>query len=291
MDAKEIFKKVRKLEISTKGLVNNLFGGEYHSAFKGSGMAFSEVREYQYGDDVRMIDWNVTAKTGSPYIKVFEEEREQTLMLCVDISPSEVFGSKNQRKMDLSIEICAVLAFSAISNGDKVGLLLFTDRIEKVVLPRKGKQHVLRLIRDLYSAKPEGKGTDVSIPLDFVNRMLKRRSIVVMASDFHSKDFDKAMKITNRKHDLVNLFINDQYEYDLPNVGIVPIRDAETGRTVVVDTGSKKLRDAYSKRRRERHQKLLDHFLKLHVDTVDVQTNESYIEPLRNFFIRRLNRY
>lgn len=291
MIANDIFKKVRKLEIRTKGLVNNLFGGEYQSAFKGRGMVFSEVREYQFGDDIRQIDWNVTARTGSPYIKVFEEEREQNLMLCVDISPSGIFGSGNQRKRDLAIELCAVLAFSAINNGDKVGMIMFSDQIEKTVPPRKGKLHALRLIRELYATKPVGTGTNLAEMLNYLNKLLKRRSIVVVASDFQDVNFDKQMKITNKKHDLVNIIIEDILENELPSLGIIPLKDAETGAVRWVDTSNSKVRSVYRERRIKRHQELLDHLMKLRVDTITVNTNESYVEPLMKFFERRVKRY
>jgi uncharacterized protein (DUF58 family) len=289
--SREIFKKVRQLEIRTRGLVNNLFGGEYHSAFKGRGMVFSEVRSYQYGDDIRSIDWNVTARTGTPFIKVFEEEREQTLMLCVDLSRSGLFGSGTQRKQDLITELCAVLAFSAIKNNDKVGMILFTDRIEKVVLPRKGKTHVLRMIRDLYAFEPVGKGTDLAAPLDLVNRILRRRSIIAFITDFQASDYEKALKITNRKHDLVVLQIADQFEKDLPDVGLITLRDAETGRSVLVDTSSKKVRAAFRKQQMDMDQALDTLFLKNKIDAIRIYTNQSYIEPLMNFFKRRGQRY
>ncbi|MDZ7694502.1 MAG: DUF58 domain-containing protein [Balneolaceae bacterium] len=291
MISKEILKKIRKLEIRTKGMVNNIFGGEYQSAFKGRGMEFSEVRAYTYGDDIRQIDWNVTARTGDPFIKLFEEEREQTLMLCVDISPSGFFGSHNQRKMDLAIEICAVLAFSAIKNNDKVGIVLFSDVIEKVVPPKKGRLHVLRLIRELYTTEPQGKGTDLSEALSYVNRLLNRRAIVVLASDFQDSDFEKQIKITSRKHDLVNIMINDDLEEELPDLGIVPLKDAETGSEVLVDTSSKKVREAYKKRKIKRKLELKNRFRRLKIDTIDLQTNRSYIQPLMNFFHRRMRRY
>lgn len=291
MISKEILSKIRKLEIHTKGLVNNIFSGEYQSAFKGRGMEFSEVREYTFGDDVRQIDWNVTARSSEPYIKVFEEEREQTLMLCVDISPSGYFGSHSQTKMELAIEICAVLAFSAIKNGDKVGLVLFSDKIEKVVPPKKGRTHVLRLIRELYTTKPDGTSTNIGEALSYVNRLLTRRSILVLASDFQDENFEKQHRITSQKHDLVNLVINDRLEEDLPDIGIVPFRDAETGKESLVDTSSKKVREAYRKRVQERKNSLQEYFLKNKMDSIDVYTNESYIKPLINFFQRRISRF
>ena len=291
MISKEILKKVRKIEIRTKGMVNNILGGEYQSAFKGRGMEFSEVREYTYGDDIRQIDWNVTARTGEPFIKMFEEEREQTLMLCVDISPSGVFGSRTQSKMELAIEICAVLAFSAIKNSDKVGLVLFTDVIEKVVPPKKGRIHVLRLIRELLTTEPEGTGTDISEALSYVNRLLNRRAIVVMASDFQDKNYDKQLKITNKKHDLVSIFINDKLEDELPDLGLIPLKDAETGQEVLVDTSSKKVRQAYQKRRIKEKEQIRNQFLRMKIDTIELHTNESYVQPLMNFFHRRARRY
>lgn len=291
MISKDILSKIRKLEIHTKGLVNNIFSGEYQSAFKGRGMEFSEVRAYTFGDDVRQIDWNVTARSSEPYIKVFEEEREQTLMLCVDISPSGFFGSHSQTKMELAIEICAVLAFSAIKNGDKVGLVLFSDHIEKVVPPKKGRTHVLRLIRELFTTEPEGKATNIADALAYVNRLLTRRAILVLASDFQDQDFEKQHRITTRKHDLVNLVINDKLEEDLPDIGIVPFRDAESGKEALVDTSSKKVREAYKKRVKDRKKSLHQYFLKNKMDYIDVYTNESYIRPLINFFQRRISRY
>lgn len=291
MISKEILQKVRKIEIRTKGKVNSLFGGEYQSAFKGRGMEFSEVREYTYGDDIRQIDWNVTARTGDPFIKQFEEEREQTLMLCVDISPSGIFGSHDQSKMELSIEICAVLAFSAIKNGDKVGLVLFTDEVEKVIPPKKGRLHVLRLIRELLTTEPKGTGTDLSEALSYVNRLLNRRAIIILASDFQDDNYDRQMKITSRKHDLVNIFINDKLEDELPDLGLIPLKDAETGEEVLVDTSSKTVRQEYRKKREIAKKKLRDHFLRMKIDMIELETNASYIRPLMTFFRRRSHRY
>jgi uncharacterized protein (DUF58 family) len=291
MIPKEILKKIRKLEIQTKGIVNTLFGGEYQSAFKGRGMEFSEVRAYTYGDDIRQIDWNVTARTGDPFIKIFEEEREQTLMLCIDISQSGTFGSQSQSKMDLAIELAAVLAFSAIKNSDKVGLVLFSDHIEKVVPPKKGRTHVLRLIRELYTTKPTGTGTDIADALSYINRLLDRRAIVVLTSDFQDTHFEKQLRITNQKHDLVSIIINDHLEDELPDVGLVKIRDAETGVEKMIDTSSWKVREAYKIRRMEQKAYIHDKMLKMKIDAVEVQTNESYVQPLMNFFKRRGSRY
>lgn len=291
MIPKEILKKIRKLEIQTKGIVNSLFGGEYQSAFKGRGMEFSEVRAYNYGDDIRQIDWNVTARTGDPFIKVFEEEREQTLMLCIDISQSGTFGSQNQSKMDLAIEVCAVLAFSAIKNSDKVGLVLFSDHIEKVVPPKKGRTHVLRLIRELYTTEPTGSGTDIADGLSYINRLLNRRSIVVLASDFMDSDFEKQLRITNQKHDLVSIIINDKLEDELPNIGLVTLRDAETGEQKTIDTSSQKVRKAYKERRMQQKAYIHERLLKMKIDAVELHTGQSYIQPLMNFFRRRGSRY
>lgn len=291
MISKEILKKIRKLEIQTKGLVNNLFGGEYQSAFKGRGMAFSEVRSYSYGDDIRQIDWNVTARTGEPFIKIFEEEREQTLMLCVDISNSGKLGTKMYTKAELAIEICAVLAFSAIQNGDKVGLVLFSDVVEKVVPPKKGKKHVLRIIRELYTTKATGKGTSISTALNYVNRLLNRRSIVVLASDFQDTEYDTALKITNQKHDLVNLSIRHPFEEELPDLGLLPLYNAETGEQVMVDSSNKKLRAYLQSKLKEKHATFDKHMVKLQMDTIVVHTDKSYIRPLMSFFQRRLSRY
>src|SRR5699024_4512527 len=291
MTSKEILKKVRKIEIRSKGMVNSAFGGEYQSAFKGQGMEFAEVRAYNYGDDVRQIDWNVTARTGDPFIKKFEEEREQTLMLCVDISASGLFGSHNQSKQDLIIEVCAVLAFSAIKNGDKVGLVLFSDQIEKVIPPKKGRTHVLRLIRELIASETKGTGTNIGEALTYINRLLTRKAIVVMASDFQDNDFDKPLKITNQKHDLVNIVIYDELEEKLPNLGLIPLVEAETGRKIMIDSSDKKVRDEFHRQQQKRRKLLKNNFLRMKIDTVELKTNESYVRPLMTFFKRRLHRY
>jgi uncharacterized protein (DUF58 family) len=291
MQSKEIFKKVRTLEIRTKGLVNNLFGGEYQSAFKGRGMAFSEVRPYYFGDDIRLIDWNVTARTGDPYIKVFEEEREQTLMLCVDISPSGLFGSFSQRKMDLATELAAVLAFSAIKNNDKVGLLLFSDRVELFIPPRKGRLHVLRLIRELFTTKPQGKGTSLTTALEYVNRVQRKKAIVTLITDMQDTNYEKVLKITNKRHDLICLCVDDELETELPDAGLIPLIDSETGNVQLVDTSDKKLRIAYKARRLKERDELHKKLTKLHIDHVHLFTNRSYIEPLVNLFQTRHNRY
>jgi len=290
MISKEILSKIKKLEIQTKGLVNNLFGGEYQSAFKGRGMEFSEVRAYTFGDDIRLIDWNVTARNDEPYIKIFEEEREQTMMLCVDISPSGFFGSRSQTKMELSIEVCAVIAFSAIKNGDKVGMVLFSDKIEKVIPPKKGRTHVLRLIRELYVTKPEGNQTNIGEALSYINRLLNRRAIIVLASDFQDEAFQKQHQITNRKHDLVNLVITDPFEDELPDVGLVTLQDAERGTQRLVDTSNKKVRSYYKAQRLKQDHKLSEYFRKNKMDSVRLKTNHTYVKPLIQFFQRRIHR-
>lgn len=290
MTSADILKKVRYLEIRTKGLVNNLFGGEYLSAFKGRGMAFSEVRPYQYGDDIRMIDWNVTARTGSPYIKIFEEEREQTLMVCVDISGSGLFGSFTQRKLDLATELASVLSFSAIKNNDKVGLLLFSDVVEKFIPPRKGRLHVLRLIRELYTTKPVHKGTSISEALTFLSKILPRRSIITLISDMQDEGYEKDLKVLNRKHDLICLCVDDRLESELPDIGLIPVTNPETGERILVDTSDKKVRYGFGERRKNERIKLSEKLRKLQVDHVQLYTNESYIESLSRLLQQRHKR-
>lgn len=290
MISQELFKKIRRIELRTRGLVNELFGGEYQSAFKGRGMTFTEVRPYQFGDDVRQIDWNVTARSRKPFIKVFEEEREQTLMLCVDLSASGQFGSGSQRKRDLVTELSSVLAFSAIRNNDKVGLLLFTDRIEKVVPPRKGRSHVLRLIQELLTAEPTGRGTDIASAVKWLNRMLKRRSIFILISDFQASGFEKQLRITNKKHDFVCMVVEDPLERELPDMGLVPLHDAESGRLSIIDTSSAMVRAQYKRRRFHRLRRLQAMFRRYRIDALTLQTNESFIEPVMLFFKRRIQR-
>lgn len=254
-------------------------------------MTFSEVRPYQFGDDVRQIDWNVTARSGDPYIKIYEEEREQTLMLCVDISPSGQFGSGNQRKLDLATELSAVLAFSAIKNNDKVGLLLFTDRVEKVVIPRKGRAHVLRLIQELLTTKPQGTGTDIGNATAYLTKILRRRSIFILISDFQSSGYEKQIRISNRKHDFISIVIDDPIERELPDLGLIPLRDAETGEFRVIDTSSREVREQYSHRRRLRMERLHQLFRRHRIDSINLRTNESWIEPVMAFFKQRVKRH
>ncbi len=287
METSELLKRVRKIEIKTRGLSNQIFSGQYHSAFKGRGMAFSEVREYQRGDDVRTIDWNVTARTGNPYVKVFEEERELTVMLLVDVSGSGDFGSKVMLKRQLMTEICAVLSFSAIQNNDKVGIIFFSDKIEKFIPPKKGKSHILRIIRELIDFEPENKGTDLSEALRYLTNVVKKRSIAFLLSDFMDKDYSDALKLANKKHDLVAIRVFDQLEQEIPNVGLLPMADAETGELIWVDTSSKDARIKLKAESLRFEAELKDTLLKSGVDMAEIRTDHSYVKPLLNLFKRR----
>ncbi len=287
METAELLKKVRKIEIKTRGLSNQIFSGEYHSAFKGRGMTFSEVREYQPGDDIRAIDWNVTARFNHPYVKVFEEEREMTVMLLVDVSASGEFGTQKQLKQELITELCAVLSFSSIQNNDKIGVIFFTDKIEKFIPPKKGKSHVLRIIRDLIEFKPEHKATDLKVALKYLTSVIKKRSIAFVISDFMSPDFSDSLKIANRKHDIVALRVYDKREQELPNVGLVKLIDAENGQIKWVDTSNKEVRNQFAMNARKKESQLRDLFNKSGVDAANISTSESYIVPLTNLFKRR----
>ena len=287
MELKELFKKIRQIEIRTKGLVEDVFGGEYHTAFKGQGMEFAEVRPYQFGDDIRSIDWNVTARMGETYIKKFEEEREQTLMLVVDISGSENFGSQYKFKREIAAEISAIIAFSAIRNNDKVGLILFSDVVELFVPPKKGKRHVLRLIRDLYAHDQVSYKTDISAALNRVLRVLKRRSIVLLISDFFDKGYDRPLRAIATRHDTIAVHLHDPREEVLPAIGLVDLTDAETGETITLDTGSLRMREAYTYDARQHRQETEDLLRKARVDRVLVHTDEGYVDPLVQFFKRR----
>ncbi|MEM8485877.1 MAG: DUF58 domain-containing protein [Bacteroidota bacterium] len=287
MDLKELFKKIRKIEIRTKGLVEDVFGGEYHTAFKGQGMEFAEVRPYQFGDDIRSIDWNVTARMGETYIKKFEEEREQTLMLVVDISGSESFGSRYKFKREIAAEISAIIAFSAIKNNDKVGLLLFSDQVELFVPPKKGRRHVLRLIRDLYAHEQQSYGTNISEALNRIIHVLKRRSIVLLVSDFFDEAYEKPLRLVASRHDTIGVFLHDPREQDLPAVGLVDLTDAETGETITLDTRHLKTRQAYTADATTHRTRTAELLRRSRVDQVFVQTDESYVEPLIQFFRRR----
>jgi len=287
MIPKELFKKIRQIEIRTKGLVHDVFGGEYHSAFKGQGIEFSEVRPYQIGDDIRSIDWNVSARTGETFVKIFEEEREQTLMLVVDVSGSEDFGTHGQFKRDVAAEICAVIAFSAIQNDDKVGLLLFSDRVERFVPPKKGRRHVLRLIRDLFAHRPQSSGTDVSVALNHVLHVLHRRSIVLLISDFLDTGFEPAMRAVARRHDTVAIHMQDQREEELPNMGLVDLTDPETGETVLVDTTARRARGRFTAHAQASRAQTVELLRRLRVDRVPILTGAGYVEPLVRFFRQR----
>ena len=287
MSTSELLKKVRKIEIKTKGLSNHIFAGEYHTAFKGKGMAFSEVREYQPGDDVRSIDWNVTARYNAPFVKVFEEEREMTVMLMIDVSASGNFGTQEQFKRELATELAAILAFSAINNNDKVGVIFFTDKVEQFIPPKKGKSHILRIIREVLAFQPTGKGTDIARALEYFSAVIKKRSICFILSDFMSKEFNMPLKIASKKHDLVALRIHDTREDTLPNVGLVPMQDAETEQMLYVDTSSKKVRDNFAKNRANETEKLRKLFPASGVDLIDITTGTDYVKPLINFFKTR----
>jgi uncharacterized protein (DUF58 family) len=291
MIPKEILKKVRRLEITTRGLVNDVFSGEYHSVFKGRGMEFSEVLEYQIGDDIRTIDWNVTARYGHPYVKVFEEERELTVMLMVDASSSGEFGTFERMKGEIAVEICALLAFSAIKNNDKVGLIIFTDKVEKFVPPRKGKSHVLRVLRELLYFHPEDKKTDIGAALEYFNRVIRRRSVVFLVSDFLSEDYESPLRIANKKHDIVAIHIVDPREMELPRVGYLELEDAETGEQIIIDTSDRQVRSLFAQKTSEAIQQRDKLFKSMNVDSIAIHTDESYFEPLMKFFRMRAKRF
>ena len=284
METTELLKRVRRIEIKTKGLSRQIFSGEYHSAFKGRGMSFSEVRGYQYGDDVRNIDWNVTARSGEPYVKVFEEERELTVMLLVDISKSSFFGTVKQPKNELITEICAVLAFSAAQNNDKVGLLLFSDRVEKFLPPKKGRGHILRIIRELLDTRPEGSGTDIGMALTYFTNMVKKRSICFLLSDYLATDYERPLRLAARRHDLVGLHLYDPRERELPAVGLLRAKDAETGRTQWIDTDSARVRERYAGWYEENMAYFAGAFRQSGADTLSVETTEDYVRELLRFF-------
>ncbi|OGF63296.1 MAG: hypothetical protein A2Y62_00495 [Candidatus Fischerbacteria bacterium RBG_13_37_8] len=291
MIPKEILRKVKRLEITTRGLVNDVFSGEYHSVFKGRGMDFTEVREYSLGDDVRSIDWNVTARMGHPYVKIFQEERELTVMLMVDVSSSGDFGSYEQMKGEIATEICALLAFSAIKNNDKVGLIIFTDRVEKYIPPKKGKTHVLRVLRELLYHKPQGMRTDIGEALEFMNRVAKRRSVVFLVSDFISKGYEKALRIANKKHDVVAITVMDPREIELPNVGFVELEDAETGEIFLLNTQDRRIRESFAQAAGGKRQEREKIFKSINIDHIDIYTNKPYFEPLMRFFRIRAKRF
>lgn len=287
MKTTDLIKKVRKIEIKTRGLSNQVFSGQYSSAFKGRGMSFSEVREYQFGDDIRAIDWNVTARLNHPYVKVFEEEREMTVMLLVDVSASGIFGTQNQLKQEMATEICATIAFSAIANNDKVGVIFFSDKIEKFIPPKKGKQHILMIIRELISFEPQSKGTDVAEALKYFRNVIKKRSIAFLISDFLSDDFEQSLSIANKKHDMVALHLFDKAEDILPDVGIVPFFDPETNQTSWINTSDKSWRKEFKANRQVQQIQLQKTFNKCGVDFVDIATDEKFVPALMKLFKKR----
>lgn len=284
MDTKEILKKVRKIEIKTRRLSDHIFSGEYHSSFKGRGMTFSEVRNYQFGDDIRSIDWNVTARYNEPFVKVFEEERELTMMLMVDVSASERFGTANQFKRDTLTEIAATLAFSAIQNNDKVGLLLFSDQIELFIPPKKGKSHVLRIIRELIEYQPKSKKTDIDAALRYASNMLKKKAIWFVLSDFMDSGYADTMKIVGKKHDVTGIRIYDAFDEELPNLGLLPLQDAETGKTRWVNTGSKKVRRSYQVTAKKRKHYFEQAFSRSGSGSLSTRVDESYVKKLLVYF-------
>ena len=290
MIPKEILKKVRQIEIRTKGLVNDLFGGEYHSVFKGRGMTFSEVREYSPGDDIRMIDWNVTARSNSPFIKIFEEERELTVYLLVDISRSGHFGTTNQFKSELAAEIAAVLGFSAIKNKDKVGLILFSDHVEKYIIPKKDKSHILRVVREVLFNEPQARKTSLKSGLDFLMNVAKRKSVVFLISDFLDNQFWKSLKLANRKHDMIGIRISDYAEENIPNFGLVKVQDTESQSEFWADMSSNEDRELLSKNINEKWNNFQNECLSNQFDVINVKTNMDYVEPLMNYFNKREKR-
>ena len=291
MLTKELLKQVRQIEIRTKGLVNQVFSGEYHSVFKGRGMEFSEVREYQFGDDIRNIDWNVTARFGHPYIKIFEEERELTVILMVDLSGSLMFGSVSKTKQRIAAELSAILAFSALKNNDKVGLILFTNKIEKFVPPRKGRKHVLRIIREVLSFEAEGKATDIRGALEYMNNAIKKKSIAFLISDFMDEGYEKILRIVGRKHDLIGIVLDDRREKEIPNLGLLKLADAETGNERWIDTGSRKVRESLTRNHKEKEKVRNSIFINSRLDKIEITTGSNYIQPLVQFFRRREKRW
>ncbi len=287
METKELLKKVRKVEIKTKRLSNNIFGGEYHSTFKGRGMTFSEVRGYEFGDDVRSIDWNVTARYNAPFVKVFEEERELTLMLMVDISGSKFFGTDNDLKKNIATEISATLAFSAIQNNDKVGLILFTDNVELYIPPAKGRTHILRIIRELIEFKPKSKRTDISTALEFFSNVTSKKSIAFLLSDFISKDYQKALSIASKKHDLTGIRIYDKFEEEMPNLGLIPMIDQETDKVEFIDTGSKDVRKNFKINSLKMRDEFETTFKRNGSGTINCRTDQSYVKLLLGYFKNR----
>ena len=287
MEAKELLQKIRTIEIKSRKLSAQIFAGEYHSSFKGKGMTFSEVREYIYGDPIKSIDWNVTARFNHPYVKIFEEERELTVMLLIDVSNSKLFGTQQQLKQELVAEIAAVLAFSTSQNNDKVGVILFSDKVEKFIPPKKGKKHILRIILEILNFEPQSKKTDVKEALKYLTNAIKKKCVAFIISDFISPDFTEALKISANKHDIAALRIFDDFEQNLPNVGLAYFKDLETGELKWVDTSLKGVREKYAKWYKEKHAQNSEIFRKCKVDFIDIETNKDYVKPLINLFKNR----
>jgi len=288
MTTADILKKVRQIEIKTKGLTNHIFGGEYHSAFKGRGMSFSEVREYAYGDDIRSIDWNVTARSNTPYVKIFEEERELTLMLLVDISASSLFGTTSQTKRNLITEICAVLSFSAITNNDKVGVIFFSDKVERYIAPKKGRSHILFIIRELITLEPHHSvQTNIQAALKFLNNIMKKRAITFLLSDFISEPYKEALNVAGKRHDIIGINVSDKRDKEIPDVGVMNVRDAESGKMIWVDTSSTSFRKKYAENYLQHEQHTRDVFMKSGSSFVPIQTDDDYVQKLQLFFKAR----
>ncbi|NWF50702.1 MAG: DUF58 domain-containing protein [Ignavibacteriaceae bacterium] len=291
MLTKEIIRQVRQIEIRTRGLVNHVFSGEYHSVFKGRGMEFSEVREYQFGDDIRNIDWNVTARFGHPYVKIFEEERELTVLLLVDLSGSLSFGTSGKTKQRIAAELSAILAFSALKNNDKVGLILFTDKIEKFVPAKKGKKHVLRIIREVLSFEPKGKQTNIKDALEYMNNAIKKRAIVFLLSDFIDEGYEKILRVIGKKHDLIGIVLKDKRESEIPSLGLIKFIDAETGEEKWIDSSNSSFREQLIKRSAAIDQSRKSLFLSSRLDAIEIQSGQDYIKPLVQFFKMRERRW
>ena len=288
MTTADILKKVRQIEIKTKGLTNHIFGGEYHSAFKGRGMSFSEVREYAYGDDIRSIDWNVTARSNTPYVKIFEEERELTLMLLVDISASSLFGTTSQTKRNLITEICAVLSFSAITNNDKVGVIFFSDKVERYIAPKKGRSHILFIIRELITLEPHHNAqTNIQAALKFLNNIMKKRAITFLLSDFISEPYKEALSVAGKRHDIIGINVSDKRDKEIPDIGVMKVRDAESGKMIWVDTSSTSFRKKYAANYLQHEQHTRDVFMKSGSSFVPIQTDDDYVQKLQLFFKAR----
>ena len=290
MTTAELLKKVRQVEIKTRGMVNQVFSGEYHSVFKGRGMEFSEVREYQYGDDIRQIDWNVTARNNKPFVKIFEEERELTVMLIVDMSRSGNFGTVSATKLEIATEICAVLAFSAIRNNDKVGMILFSDTVEKIIAPKKGKSHILRLVRELLSYEPQGSGTNISGALEYLNSVIKKRSIAFVVSDFIDTQYDNALRIVGKRHDVIAVTMNDPRERELPRIGLMKMKDAETGAERWIDTSDSRVQRSFANFWAQQEEYLRRSLLSPKVDRINIEVHKPDIRPLGGLIKMRESR-